>query len=227
MNKPVVVAVCFLICLHASFAGAQTAAPHPDLETADWSIKQARSLNAEPKDVVWKLMGHDDSDPGNGKLCSFQFADLRHSGQLSLAVTYDNGGTGDCNDFDVFDKTAAGIEDYDFGADPVFDDIEDIDGDGRHELVVDRSFASIGRDHCTATWPVIYAWNGSGYADVSGQFKDFYRHRLQELTRQLAPSPTRTPVAEQPYMVEGQPLDGRARVRLGVVSAADGRNFRI
>jgi hypothetical protein len=176
--------------LYASFAFAQTAAPHPDLDTADWSVKQAQSLNAEPKDLVWKFMGHDDSSPGNGKLCSFQFADLRHSGELSLAVTYDNGGTGDCNDFDIFDKTPAGIEDYDFGADPVFDGIEDINGDGRYEVVVGRSFASIGRDHCAAFWPVIYAWDGSGYADVSGQFTGFYRQRLQELTRQLAPSPT-------------------------------------
>ncbi len=202
-------AICLLIVLHAPFARAQTAAPHPNLETADWSIKQAQSLNAEPKKAVWEfidnLLGL-----GLGKLCSFEFADLRHSGELSLVVSYDTGGTMDCNDVEVFDRTAAGIEAYDFntaGA-SFFDSIEDSNGDDNRELVVDRSFAAGGIDHCTATWPVIYAWNGTGYADVSGQFKSFYRQRLQELNRQLAPSPTPTAVSKQYHMARGLPLEG-------------------
>ncbi len=138
MNKQFAIAACFLACLSASFARAQTAAPHLDLDTADWSVKQARILNAEPKDVVSKFMGYDDSNPSDGKLCSFQFADLSHSGELSQAVTYDGGGTADCNYFEVFDKTAAGIEDYDFftGGEPFFEGIQDINGDGRYEVVV-------------------------------------------------------------------------------------------
>jgi hypothetical protein len=205
--------------LYASFAFAQTAAPHPDLEAADWSVKQAQSLNAEPEKAVWELinnlLGVD-----LGKLCSFQFADLRHSGELSLAVTYDNGGNADCIDFDVIDKTPAGFEDFDFFADgqPFFEGIKDIYGDGKYEVVVGQSFASIGRDHCAAVWPVIYAWDGSGYADVSSQFKGFYRQRLQELTRQLAPSPTPTAVPKQFHMVEGLPLRGTgAQLSGGVV----------
>jgi hypothetical protein len=232
MNKRFAIAACFLACLYGSFAGAQTAAL-PDLDTADWSAKQAQSLNAQSKQAVWKFLNNlwtgNQNFANEGKLCSFEFADLRHSGELSLAVTYDNGGTGDCNDFDIFDKTPAGIEDYDFGADPVFDGIEDIDGDGRHEVVVGRSFASIGRDHCAAFWPVIYAWDGSGYADVSGQFKGFYRQRLQELTLQLAPSPTPTPAGEQAAVnaqgavsaqiqtVESLPSEGPGPVRRFII----------
>ncbi|HVA83461.1 MAG TPA: HEAT repeat domain-containing protein [Candidatus Binataceae bacterium] len=219
MKKRIAIAIWVLTFLYASLAGAQTAAPHPNLETADWSTKQARSLNAEPKKAVWELI---DNLLGVdlGKLCSFQFTDLRHSEVLSLAVTYDAGGNADCIDFDVIDKTPAGIEDFDFfaGGEPFFEGIKDINGDGRREVIVGRSFASIGRDHCTAIWPVIYAWDGSGYADVSGQFKGFYRQRLQELTRRLAPSPTPTPVSERVQTFESQPLGGSGpQVRLRMI----------
>lgn len=175
MKKRTAIAIGVLSFLYAPFANAQTASPHSDLATVNWSVKQAQTLNAEPKQAVWKFLN--DVWTGNqnyaneGKLCSFQFADLRHSGELSLAVTYDEGGTADCNDFDVYDKTPVGIEDYDFGADGAFEGIKDLNGDGNHEIVVDRSFAWAGRDHCSALWSVIYAWNGAGYANVSQDFK--------------------------------------------------------
>jgi hypothetical protein len=219
MKKRIAIAMGVVTFLCAPIVRAQSAPLHPNLETPDWSTKQARTLNAEPKKAVWELI---DNLLGVdlGKLCSSQFSDLRHSGELSLAVTYDAGGNADCIDFDVIDKTPAGIEDYDFfaGGQPFFEGIKDINGDGRYEVVVGRSFASIGRDHCAAIWPVIYAWNGSGYADVSGQFKGFYRQRLQDLTGQLAPSPTPTAVPRQFHMVEGLPLVGTgAQLRGGVV----------
>ena len=104
----------------------------------------------------------------------------------------------DCNDVDIFDKTPAGIEDYAFisSGTNFFDSIEDIKGDGNHELIVDRVFAFAGTSHCIATWPVIYAWNGAGYADVSSEYKGYYRKQLADLERQLNP-PTPTPVSEQ------------------------------
>ncbi len=144
---------------------------------------------------------------GFSKLCWFKFADLRHSGNLSLAVVYDNGGTADCNNFDVIDKTPAGFEDFDFfnPGDSFFESIEDINGDGNHQLIVGRGFASAGRDHCTAIWPVVYAWDGTGYADVSGEFKNFYQKRLKELIRQLAPTPTPTPASEAVQIGESPP----------------------
>jgi hypothetical protein len=48
MNRLTVAILFVSTVLFGSFAFAQTAAPHPNLETADWSTKQARSLNAEP-----------------------------------------------------------------------------------------------------------------------------------------------------------------------------------
>ena len=57
MNKLPGTTVCVLACVYASFAFAQTPAAPPDLGSADWSVKQAQSLNAQPKDAIWKFMG--------------------------------------------------------------------------------------------------------------------------------------------------------------------------
>jgi hypothetical protein len=192
MNKLYGATVCLLTCLYASFASAQTATPHPALLSADWSVKQAQSLNAESKDAVWKfvnnLWGNSDLSPPNGKLCNFQFADLRHSGELSLVVGDDYGGTAECNNVDIFDKSRAGFEYYSFiqtGA-SYYDQIDDVARDGNQELVVARVFDSGGIDHCSATWPVIYAWTGTGYSDVSSNFKSYYEEQLASLQKTIA-----------------------------------------
>jgi hypothetical protein len=102
MKNYTVAIICLLTLLCAFCAGAQPPTQPPDLASADWSVKQAQRLNAEPKEVVFKSMV---KVLGFSKLCWFKFVDLRHSGTLSLAVVYDNGGTADCNNFDVIDKT--------------------------------------------------------------------------------------------------------------------------
>jgi hypothetical protein len=188
MNRLAVILIGFLTCWFQSFAFAQTPTPPLDLRSGDWSVKQAKSLNTESKDAVWKfinnLWGNSDVDegPGNSKLCDFQFADLRHSGQLSLVVSFDADGLAECNNVDVFDKTRAGIEDYNFDNGPgvYFDSIEDINGDGHQQLITDEVFAAGSQTgHCTAMWPVIYAWTGNGYSDVSSHYNDYYRKQLQ------------------------------------------------
>ena len=77
----------------APFAFGQTPAPLPDLASADWSVMQAKVLNTESIDAVWKSMndrwGSIDLGQGNRKVCGFQFAD-----RLSLVVSYNGGGTG-------------------------------------------------------------------------------------------------------------------------------------
>jgi hypothetical protein len=91
------------------------------------------------------LWGNTDLTPGNGKVCEFHFADLNDSGKLSLVVSYDSGGTSDCNEVEIFDKSPAGIVDYEFqagGNDGYFDSIEDLNGDGNNELIMDKMFAS-------------------------------------------------------------------------------------
>jgi hypothetical protein len=185
-NRLTVTVICFLTCLFASFAFAKTPTPPPNLQSADWSVKQSKILNAEPNEVVWRFMnnlwGNDDLSPGNGKLCQFTFADLRHSGVLSLVVSYDGGGTADCNYVEIFDKSPVGIVDFDFQARENgghFASIEDINHDGHHQLVVDKVFASGGQTgHCAVAWPVIYAWSSTGYSDVSTDYKGYYRRQL-------------------------------------------------
>jgi len=190
-------AISFLahLFIFASFAFAQTPATPLDLRSADWSLKQAKSLNAEPKDTVWKFVndmwGNSDLGPGFGKLCDFHFADLRHSGQLSLVVSSDAGGLAECNNVDIFDRTRAGIENYHFDKGPgsYFDSIEDINGDGHRELIIDEVFAVGSQSgHCTALWPVIYAWTGTGFRDVSSRYKNYYRKQLE---------PSRAPSAQE------------------------------
>jgi hypothetical protein len=45
-----------------------------------------------------------------------------------------------------------------------------------------------------ATWPVIYAWTGNGYADASRQYKGYYEQKLASLHEQIAAA---SAVAEQ------------------------------
>lgn len=103
--------------LSARLAGAASA-PQPDLALADWSVSAPDSLRDNPpsNQAVWffiNKLGNPSLDvseinAGDGKLCWFRFVDLRHSGELSLVAVYDGGGTADCNDLTVFDKTSAG-----------------------------------------------------------------------------------------------------------------------
>jgi hypothetical protein len=220
MNKQTLTATCFLTCLYAPFAFAQAATSNPDLASADWSVRHAQSLNAQSKDAVWNFINNLRGRTGVGELCAFRFADLRHSGQLSLVVSYDNGGRADCNMINIFDKSFAGISRSDVNAtqDFSFDSIEDINSDGHHELIVDAAFAGGGGiDHCIATWPVVYAWNGTVFADVSTGSKSYYRKTLARLKHQITPQSSPTPASEQ-EIEEGE-LTGSngARVRVRII----------
>ncbi len=50
------------------------------------------------------------------------------------------------------------------------------------ELILDTQLTDYdgGPGHCVATWPVIYAWDGSNYSNVSAQpqYQSFYRQQL-------------------------------------------------
>lgn len=176
-----------LICLVAepAWAGAESSA---DLASYNWSANASPSLANQPppkrivKAFLRKHLGFD-ADPGESiDLCSFRFVNLRDNGMLSLVF-----GTGvtdrpSCREISIADKTPSGFELYemtgalDAGSD-ISDSLQDIRKDGRFEFVLSESLAErqLG---CLATWPVIYAWTGSNYSNVSDQFKGFYRQEL-------------------------------------------------
>jgi hypothetical protein len=192
MNKLTGTAICLLTFVYALFSvHAAIAATPSALTSADWSVNAAHSLVKEPpsrKDVE-KLLGLSDSPTSGSTLCSFTFADLRRADTLSLVAAFDSSGRGFCNDIEIVDRTAFGFAFADLSSAEIGQGIDvsklikDIAGDGRLELVVEMEVGGYqGGVHCGLEWPVIFAWTGSSYADVSAQFKGFYRQSLQELT---------------------------------------------
>jgi hypothetical protein len=205
MNKIASDVVAFgFVCLLSSSVCAQSVAPKPDLASSDWTVKSAHSLASNPPaaNIVQAFVN---SAFGNdfGQLCQFRFADLRHSGNLSLVVVIDSGGTGGCKGIDVFDKTASGFEDYSTNAnseDNLRDSIQDINHDGNFELVLYGPLApSVMRLlGCDAEWPMIFAWTGHGYSDVSSKYKKYYEEHIKSLKKQIAANSLGTEEAEAP-----------------------------
>ena len=191
--------LCSLFVLSAT---ASETPPQIDLNRADWSANAPHDLAHNPpsKEAVWRFIGHLPGRlPDLGKLCDFRFVDLRRQGTLSLVVSDDAGGTVDCNNVEIFDNTPGGIEQY---LQPGYLDtpgVEDINGDGRFEVVVYDTAAveyagfSEGRvmdcevcRTCEENWPTVYAWTGSGYTEVSTQYPKYYERELASVRKQIA-----------------------------------------
>ena len=135
------------------------------------------------------------------KVCEFGFGDLRNSGNLSLITSINPEGRQwpECNQLFIFDKTPTGFEIYQtdsaIGLD-LANSVIDINHDGRHELVLWGDPATFATGYynsrrtneltCDAEWPLIFAWTGNGYSEVSDQYKDYYRKYLKSLDAQLA-----------------------------------------
>jgi hypothetical protein len=83
----------------------------------------------------------------------------------------------------------------------------DLGDNGRHEFILWGSlagFATSSRLHyglgCEAEWPLIFAWTGNTYSEVSNQYKDYYRGYFKSVTARLATyssvlAPAATPTA--------------------------------
>lgn len=198
----IVVGSLSLACILLLPSAAQTTAARPALASCDWSVKSPHNLAANPPttELVQKFVNAAFREDYT-RVCAFRFADLRHSGNLSLVVDIDGGGTGGCNITDIFDKTPSGFEDYTASAvldDDIGKSINDINHDGNLELVLWAPLApSEMSDQCDAEWPLIFAWTGNGYTEVSNQYKQYYQKYLNSLNKQIAFYSSRTKEVEQ------------------------------
>jgi hypothetical protein len=219
--------ICSALCLAALLSTRAAVATEPALASMDWSVQAPHSLVKEPssRQAVEELLQLGDTYRSNPSLCSFTFADLRQTGTLSLVVGYDSSGRGFCNDIDIVDRTTSGLESGSLPpaaigpGEDVSKLIKDVNGDGRLEIVINMAVGGYqGSTHCGLEWPVVFAWTGTGYADVSSQFKGFYRQALQTLTGQHAAASASIPGSHpqmetfQSQSADGDGINVRARV---------------
>ncbi len=211
MRKILRIIPCLALCW--GFASSLWAA-QPDLATADWSVNAAHNLASNPpsaasvEEFVYALAGV--PNLGDVKVCDFSFADLRHSGNVSLVVVLGNGRF--CNETNIYDKSRTGFDDYETSAEvpgegegSVRQSLQDINHDGKVELVLSGPigfpvYGEYREEGCD--WPLIFAWTGNGYAEVSGEYKSYYERYLEDLNKRIAaaqapkvsemPAPSRT-----------------------------------
>lgn len=203
MNKKTVITITLYLALSMSVpipanAGAAPTAPR----FADWSVNAAHNLASNPPSLDAVQDFYDGalgvSDEFASRVCEFRFADLRNSGNLSLITTVNPGGRQwpECNQLYIFDRTPTGFEHYETDrayGDDLARSVLDINHDGRHELVLWGELAPVATGlfnrnglGCDAKWPLVFAWTGNGYSEVSDQYKDYYRNYLKSLEAQVA-----------------------------------------
>jgi hypothetical protein len=199
MNKKTVLplTLCLVLLVAARIGANAAGTASVDLSKADWSVKATHNLAANPPslDAV-----QDFYDRATGvemplvKVCEFRFADLRNSGNLSLIAMADPG-NGECGLTQIFDRTPTGFDVYAGGgyAQDLAHSVLDLNHDGRHQLLLWSDLALYAKwSHfhsglsCSAEWPLIFAWTGGTYSNVSDQYKDYYRGYLKSVNVRLA-----------------------------------------
>jgi NHL repeat len=198
-----------------------TPEPPPNLAAYDWSAKASPNLASSPpaKDLVVRFIrsiefsttGYSDLG-GQSTVCSFDFADLRREGNLTLVAAVVGNLGGPCNGLHraiprqiyIVDKTDSGFEIYhSYGvlgslSNPS-EGLQDLRHDGHSELIFSLQFATYGSlqsglgDHCVSVFPLIYKWNGNAYIDVSDDFKEYYRQHLAATEKLIANLPASGP----------------------------------
>jgi hypothetical protein len=164
--------------------------PTPALPSYNWAVKASPNLATHPPPVeaVRDFMEQTSGSSGV-PVCSFRFADLRHEENLTLLLTLWDGGHGGCGSLYIVDRTPTGFQTHLGwcnlnGIDDVNQVLRDINRDGKFEVIIDSEFTDYeGGNHCLATWPVIYGWDGKNYANLSGQpqSRRFYEQEIRRL----------------------------------------------
>jgi hypothetical protein len=154
------------------------------LAASAWSASSPQNFVASPPQdkVVLALVRKLNGVEALNLCVRPQFANLRNSGNLSLIVSTQSGTA--CG-VQIIDKTSSGFELYD--VDSSYAEAVDLGHTGTSQLIanIDLTYYE-GGNHCQAVWPIVYAWNGKGYSDVSGQYKEYYQQELASLKKQIA-----------------------------------------
>ena len=180
---------------------------HTGLASYDWSVSASPNLAKKPppkktiEDFFSSFQSPEDASEAEEAgvyVCSFQFADLRHDGFLSLVAGIGIKHRPSCRGMTIIDKTKSGFESYGAGGEigsgsDVSEQIRDLHHDGHLEILLDYGLA-VFEQRCAANWTAIYAWTGSNYTNVSSDFKDFYRQRLDSLKKTI---PALTGIADR------------------------------
>lgn len=194
-----------------------TASPAP-LSSYNWSTSASPSLvtNPPPIDSVRSFFNVLDPSGGiEGMVCAAKFANFQNSGTLTMVVGHCTG-----NDLDFVDNTPAGFQWRTLiglvdSSDNVSSGVQDLLGNGTSEIVVTNYLTRpMVYGQCTTTWPVIYAWDGTNYSNVSAQpqYAPWYESQLTSLQAQKTASPSNCLQAEidKIQRVLGNPTAGLA-----------------
>jgi hypothetical protein len=166
----------------------------PRLTSADWSVAGPTSVGVRPPSLAEVQAFMNYLRPSDDPVGYFRFANLRNTGTLSL-VTCVVQVNGLYSYIDIIDKGPSGFTLYEieqaraaFAGNDNSDLLGDLDHTGVYELIVQNDLAAYvtGGVGYFCLWPVIYKWNGSGYVEASGQFKNYYQQRLQTAQQELA-----------------------------------------
>jgi hypothetical protein len=214
---------CFALLPLCALAEGQ-ASSGPKLASDNWSVNASPNLGKNPpaKKKVEKFVAFmEDSVSGDSILgveggtyiCSFRFADFRHDGSFSLFAGIGVVDRPSCGEFEVIDKTASGFELYQSGGSigaggDMLANIKDLRHDSNLEFLLHAGLGEIPQ-RCAADWTAIFAWTGDNYTDVSAQFKDFYRERLESL-KKIIPALQPTPGPNGYTLSEKECLEAEA-----------------
>jgi hypothetical protein len=205
MRVTTIVLVIFRLAAPPIAWAGSLRAGHSALASYDWSVSASPGLakNSPPQELVEDFLRsfQTTDDAALAKeagvyVCSFQFADLRHDGFLSLVAGVGIKDRPSCRAVTIIDRMKSGFESFGSGGQigagsDISKQIRDLHHDGHLEFLLDYGSGDFPQ-RCAANWTAIYAWTGSNYTNVSSDFKDFYRRRLDFLKMEI-PALTQTP----------------------------------
>jgi hypothetical protein len=227
-------AFCLVLLMAMSIGANAGGTGAEDLVKADWSLNAAHNLASNPPSLEAVQDFYDRAtgvDAPLVRVCEFRFADLRNSGNLSLIVSATPEWSQECDLLGIYDRTPTGFEVYRGGGDAqdLAHSVLDLNHDGRHELLLWADLALYSKwSHfhyglsCGAKWPLIFAWTGKSYSDVSDHYKEYYRGHLQSVNAQLAEYSSVLALAAAPTTNPAPEIGGTAEQAHGELSSNAG-----